>query len=163
MSEDFEDRLKSAIDRGRSRGQVKASQQAAARLSVEELKRLHTSYRLNLSERIEKAVQGVADHFPGFRNESIFGEEGWGTACYRDDLRLTAGRRQNLYSRLEMAIRPHSELGVLDLKGKGTVMNREIFNRSYFRKIEEVDAEEFERLIDTWAIEFAENYAARSN
>ena len=120
----------------------------------EELRRLHTSYRLALSDRIETAIHGVGDHFPGFRQGSLFGEVGWGSACYRDDLRIESGRRSNQYSRLEMVIRPYSDLRVLDLKGKGTVMNRELFNRSYYVPIAEVDVEEFEQLIDTWAIEY---------
>ena len=41
-------------------------------------------------------------------------------------------------------------------------MNRELFNRGHFVPIAEVDPEEFERLIDAWAIEYAEQYAARS-
>lgn len=162
MSDDFTSRLESAIQRGRQRAEYQASEERRKELSEEELKRLHTSYRLSLSEQIEKAVHRVADHFPGFRTESIFGEEGWGTACYRDDLRLDAGRRTNLYSRLELVIRPFSDLRVLDLKGKGTVMNREIFNRVHYTKIAEVDPSEFSQLIDTWAIEYAELYAAKS-
>ncbi len=162
MSDDFESRLESAIARGQKRADQKASAQRAKELSEDELRRLHTSHRLALSERIEKAIHKVADHFPGFREESLFGEGGWGAACYRDDLKIIAGRRENQYSRLEMMIRPYSDLRVLDLKGKGTVMNRELFNRSFFVPIAEVDADEFEQLIDTWAIEYAEVYSSKT-
>ncbi|MEM1069160.1 MAG: hypothetical protein AAGG48_12225 [Planctomycetota bacterium] len=162
MSDDFQSRLESAISRGKRRADQKASQQRAKALSEDELRRLHTSFRLALSERIERAVHQVADHFPGFQQESLFGEVGWGSACHRDDLRIDAGRRSNQYSRLEMVIPPFSNLHVLELKGKGTVMNRELFNRSYFLPIPDVDKDEFERLIDTWSIEYAEMYAARS-
>ncbi len=41
-------------------------------------------------------------------------------------------------------------------------MNRELFNRSYYVPIAEVDVEEFEQLIDAWAIEYAEMYAAKN-
>ncbi len=162
MSDEFQSRLESAIARGKKRADVKASQQRQQALSEEELKRLHTSYRLSLSDRIEQTVHGVADHFPGFRTESLFGEVGWGMACYRDDLRIQAGRRNNQYSRLEMVIRPYSDLKVLELKGKGTVMNRELFNRSHYVPVAEVDLEEFQQMIDAWAIEYAEMYAAKS-
>ena len=162
MNDEFESRLDAAITRGKKRAEWKASQQRQKELSEEELRRLHTSYRLSLSERIEIAIHGVSDHFPGFRQESLFGEIGWGSACYRDDLRIESGRRTNMYSRLEMVIRPYSDLRVLDLKGKGTVMNRELFNRSHYLPVAEVDIEEFEQLIDTWAIEYAEVYAAKS-
>lgn len=162
MDDDFSSRLESAIQRGRRRAEHQADEAKRKELSEEELKRMHTSYRLTLSDEIEAAVHRVADHFPGFRNESVFGEEGWGSACYRDDLRLEAGRRSNLYSRLELVIRPYSDLRVLDLKGKGTVMNRELFNRSFFAKVAEVDIEEFRELIANWSIEYAEQYAAKS-
>ena len=161
MSDDFKSRLESAIARGRRRADAHAKQERQKELSEEELKRMHSSYRLTLSDRIESAVRGVADHFPGFREESVFGEAGWGYACYRDDLRIDAGRRNNEYSRLEIVIRPFSDLRVLDLKAKGTVMNRELFNRGHFAPIPEVDIEDFEQLIDTWSIEYAELYAAK--
>lgn len=162
MKDEFESRLESAISRGKRRAELKANEQRREQLSEEELRRMHTSYRLALSERIESAVHRVADHFPGFQQESLFGEVGWGSACYRDDLRIQSGRRSNQYSRLELVIRPYSESRVLDLKGKGTVMNREVFNRSYFAEVVDVDLQEFEQLIDTWAIEYAEMYAAKS-
>lgn len=162
MTDDFESRLESAIARGQRRADVKANQERQKELSEEELRRLHTSYRLSLSDRIETAVNRVADHFPGFQVEALYGEVGWGTACFRDDLRITGGQRSNQYSRLEMVIRPHSSLNVLDLKGKGTVMNRELFNRSFYVPVAEVEVDEFANLIDTWAIEYAEVYAAKS-
>lgn len=162
MSDDFSSRLESAIARGKHRAQAKADEQKRKELSEEELRRMHSSFRLSLSERIEGAVAQVADHFPGFRQESLFGEVGWGAACYRDDLRIESGRRSNRYSRLEMVIRPYSDLKVLELRGKSTVHNRELFNRSHYVPVHEVDVEEFNQMIDAWAIEFAEIYSAKS-
>jgi len=151
MSDEFKSRLESAIARGRKRAEAHASYERQKEMSEEDLKRLHSSHRLALSDRIESAVRGVADHFPGFREESVFGEAGWGSACYRDDLRIDSGRRTNQYSRLELVVRPFSE----------TVMNRELFSRNYFVPIPEADVEEFQQLIDTWAIEYAELYSAK--
>lgn len=162
MSDDFESRLESAISRGRQRATHQASEERKKELTEEEKRRLHTTYRLSLSERIERAIQRVSDHFPGFLQESMYGEVGWGAACFRDDLRIEQGRRTNQYSRLEMVIRPHSDSNVLDLKGKGTVLNRELFNRNFFAPISDVNVSEFENLIDSWAIEYAEVYAAKS-
>ncbi|WP_182864925.1 hypothetical protein [Stieleria mannarensis] len=162
MSDDFQSRLESAIQRGQRRRDHSASEAKRKELTEEELKRLHTSYRLSLSERIEAKMRSIIDAFPGFRQESLFGEIGWGSACYRDDLRIKSGRRSNAYSRFEMVIRPYSDLRVLDLKGKATVENGEIFNRSLFRDIAEVDVQEFEEVIDAWTIEYAEQYAAKS-
>lgn len=163
MSEDFKSRLESAIQRGQKRRDFTEDQAKRKELTEEELKRLHTSFRLTLSDRIEAKIKSIEDAFPGFREESLFGEIGWGTACYRDDLQIQDGRRSNQYSRFEMVIRPFSDLRVLDLKGKGTVQNRELFNRSLFRNIAEVDLEEFESVIDAWTIEYAEQYAAKSS
>lgn len=160
MSDEFQSRMDAAIARGKRRADAKESAKRAAKMSEEERRRLHTQYRLELSESIEKAVHQVSDHFPGFRIEGLFGEVGWGTACFRDDLAINSGQRQNRYSRLEMVIRPYSDLGVLDLKAKGTVANREIFNRGHFVAVTEVEIEEFHELVQTWAIEYAEMYAA---
>lgn len=163
MSDDFKTRLESAIERGKRRAEHQASQERERELTVEELKRMHTTFRLELGERIDNAVRRVADHFPGFRVETVYGENGWGSACFRDDLRILDGRRSNQYSRLEMVVRPFSDLHVLDLKGKGTVMNRELFNRSHYDSLCEVNLAEFAQLIDAWVIEYAEVYAARSS
>ena len=162
MSEDFKSRFESAIQRGQQRRDHTASEAKRKELSEEELKRLHTSFRLSLSERIEIKIKNIIDAFPGFRQEALFGEVGWGTACYRDDLQIQSGRRSNQYSRFEMVIRPYSDLRVLDLKGKGTVKNRELFNRTLFRNIGEVNIEEFDEVIDAWTIEYAEQYASKS-
>lgn len=162
MTDDFKSRLESAIQRGQRRRDHSANEAKRQELSEEELRRLHTSFRLALSDRIESKIKSLIDAFPGFRQEALFGEVGWGTACYRDDLKLQSGRRSNEYSRFEMVIRPYSDLKVLDLKGKGTVKNRELFNRQLFKKVDEVEVEEFEELIDTWTVEYAEQYAART-
>lgn len=161
MSDDFDQRLKSAIQRGQLRGKQSEQASRANQLTEEEFKRLHTQYRLSLSDRIEKAIDRVAQHFPGFRTEMLYGEVGWGAACYRDDLTLSAGRRSNLFSRLEMTIRPMNEYHLLDLRGKATVANKEYFNRNHFVPLSEVNEEEFRRLIDAWAIEYAEYFASR--
>lgn len=162
MSEDFNQRLKSAIQRGQRRSERHEQAARAAQVSEEEFKRLHISYRLTLSERIEKAIEGVAHYFPGFRTELLYGEVGWGAACYRDDLQIVSNRRSNLYSRLEMTIPPLSSAHVLELRGKGTVTNKEYFNRNHFVPLLEVDPEDFARLIDAWAIDYAEYYASRN-
>ncbi|MEL6897102.1 MAG: hypothetical protein AAFP90_13435, partial [Planctomycetota bacterium] len=79
----FLNRMQSAVERGRQRGNQKAQQQRQKEVSEEEMRRLHTQYRLSLSGKIEAAIQQVANHFPGFRTEILFGETGWGAACYR--------------------------------------------------------------------------------
>jgi hypothetical protein len=161
MSDDFQQRLQSAIQRGERRGERHEQAARQSQLTEEEFRRLHTKYRLSLSDRIERAIDGVAQHFPGFRKETLYGEVGWGAACWRDNLVVEAGKRSNQYSRLEMTIRPPSSYHVLELKGKGTVANKEHFNRTHFIPLQEVDEEEFARLIDTWAIDYAEFYASR--
>lgn len=158
--DEFRRRMDAAINRGKRRASAKESAAQREKMTEEERRRLHTQFRLELSDKIEDAIKQVADHFPGFQVEGIFGEAGWGSACYRDDLAIKNGKRQNRYSRLDMVIRPYSDLGVLDLKAKGTVANREIFNRAHYETVHEVDLDEFRELIETWSIEYAEMYAA---
>ena len=61
-----------------------------------------------------------------------------------------------------MTIRPFATYHVVDLAAKGTICNKEVFNRNHFEKIQDVDVTTFRELIDVWVLEFAELYAANS-
>lgn len=160
---DFDKRLKKAIHRGQRRGDAAARKAEADALSEEEAKHLHSQYRLELSEYIENCIRRLPNHFPGFQYETIYGERGWGAACKRDDVRVVArGRRENAYTRLEMTIRPYSALKVLELNAKGTIHNKELFNRQHYEQVVDADPATFLELIDTWVLEFAELYAERN-
>lgn len=161
MSE-FEDRLKAAIDRGLRRGQQEQAESAQQQATAEQLKGKHTQLRLTLSEHIEQVVQKLADHFPGFRYEIVFGDNGWGAGCWRDDLVFDQGQRRSKYSRFEMVIRPINEFYVIDLQARGTIANREVFSRGNYQPVGEADIGHFRQLIDAWSLSFAELYAARS-
>ena len=159
----FEERLQKAIDRGTDRRDQQVDQEKSVALSEEELKRLHSSHRLDLSDHIEKCTTQVVNHFPGFESETIYGDRGWGVAISRDDFNASKrGKRDNSYSRLEMTIRPFASYHVVDLAGKATIRNKEVFNRNHFEKIEDIDTMTFHELIDAWVLEFAELYAANS-
>lgn len=159
---EFEQRLQKAIERGQRKGHSRRQEAAAQAMGEEELKRLHSQYRLQLAEHIEKCLQHLPHHFPGFQCETMYGERGWGGACSRDDLRMeTPGRRRSDYSRLEITVRAFSTLHVLELTAKGTIHNKEVFNRVHFERIEEADLAKFLELVDVWVLEYAELYAAR--
>ena len=158
---DFEERLQKAVRRGQRRSEAAAAEARLKAMSDEELKRLHTQYRLQLSEHIESCVKRLPNHFPGFNFATIFGEKGWGASVSRDDIgRGDAGKAANFFSRLEMTIRPFSDYHVLDLSAKGTIRNKEVFSRSHFEKLAEVDTDQYLELIDLWVLEYAELYAA---
>lgn len=162
MNKDFDDRLQRAIQRGQRKGESAEQAARAEALSEDELRRRHGQYRLQLSEHIERCVSKLPQYFPGFRYETIFGERGWGAACSRDDVRMQAGRRGSDYSRLELTIRPFSPYHVLDLAAKGTIRNKEVYNRSHYDKIVDADPRKFIEMIDMWVLEFAEMYAAKN-
>jgi hypothetical protein len=160
---DFQERLEKAIERGQRSGSARASEAAKAAMNEEECKRLHLQLRLSLSEHIEECIAKLPDHFPGFRFETVVGDRGWGAAVSRDDLILGAdGQRKNAFSRLEMTIRPFSSYHVLELTAKGTIRDKEVFNRSHYQRLSEVDPATFRELIDLWILEYAELYAAKS-
>ncbi|MBN2580362.1 MAG: hypothetical protein JXB10_15360 [Pirellulales bacterium] len=162
-SMDFQQRLKKAVERGQRAGDARAQAERRKALNEKELQLLHTQHRLTLSERIERSLGQVADQFPGFQLETIVGEKGWGAVISRDDLRVRrAAGRTTSFSRLEMIVRPFSSTHILDLTGKGTVANREVFNRSQYQRLEEIDETFFNETIDNWALEFAELYAAKN-
>ena len=159
---DFNERMQKAIERGERRGSAEAEAARRKAMTEEQLRQMHTQYRLQLSEHIERCLEALPNHFPGFRLETIYGERGWGAGVRRDDIRIVAGKRADEYSRLEMTIRPISSVMVVDLSAKGTIRNKEAFTRSYFEKIEDVDPQKFEQLIDAWVLEYAEMYAAQA-
>lgn len=161
MNMEFDERLQRAIQRGYGRGDVRRQEVAAKQFSEDELRSLHTKHRLSLSEKIESCVQRLPNHFPGFQYETIYGERGWGAAISRDDIEMAGGKRNNQYSRLEMTIRPFSSAHVLDLAAKGTVRNREIYNRNHFEALDEADHDNFAELIDLWVLEYAEMFASK--
>ncbi|MGD0382987.1 MAG: hypothetical protein ABSA77_05655 [Thermoguttaceae bacterium] len=158
---EFQQRLQKAIERGQRAGIARAQAERDRTVNEKELQRLHTLYRLELSERIERCLKNVAEQFPGFQFESIVDERGWGGAISRDDLRMNSSGRTTGYSRLEMLIRPFSSSQVLELTSKATVMNREVFHRSHYHGLADADLISFNEMIDNWALEFAEQYAGK--
>jgi len=160
---EFHERLQKAISRGHRASDARARAKAEKEITEKELQRLHSQYRLELLERIERCLEQLADRFPGFRFETIVGDRGWGAAISRDDIKLKRGsRRTNFFSRLEMTVRPLSSYHVLDLAAKGAIRNKELFSRAHFQKLTEVDITSFTEMIDNWTLEYAELYAARS-
>jgi len=157
---DFEKRLARAIERGHRASDERAQAEAAKALSEKELRGLHSQYRLELSEHIGQCLRRLPNQFPGFKFEPVVTDRGWGATVSRDDVNLQSrGRRDNLFSRMELVIRPVSDYFVLDLAAKATVRNKEIFARNYYQRLGEVDLESFTELIDLWILEFAEKYA----
>jgi hypothetical protein len=158
---DFEQRLQQAIERGQRRSETRQAEAQKIELTEEEFKRLHSQYRLSFSERIEACMHRLPNHFPGFQYETMFGDRGWGAACFREDLRLSRGTRSRDYSRLELTVRPYSAtLHVLEIAAKGTVRNKEVFTRTYYEPLQNLDNEKFLQLIDLWILEYAELYAS---
>ncbi len=159
---DFEQRLQRAIERGQRKGDARAEASAREALNEEELKRLHSQYRLQLSEHIESCIRRLPDHFPGFRYETVVGDRGWGAAVSRDDVgRGSDGGRRSFFSRLEMTVRPYSAYHVLELSAKGTIRNKEIYSRTHYQRLGEADPKTFIDMIDLWILEYAELYAVK--
>ena len=165
---DFTDRLDKAIQRGSRLRQQSETQQAKAELSRDQAKAVHGDMRLKLTERIEANLRALCDRFPGFEYEGVYSVEGWGGAIYRNDIALAKpspgqrGGSRDLYSRCQLHVAPLGEgdRPILEIVGKGTVRNRELFNRRHFERIEQADGEDFLEKIDLWTIEYAEQYSA---
>lgn len=156
---DFSERLKRAAQRGHSARAEKELEAAAEAMSEEELRRQHSQYRLALTEHIEQRLKDLADSLPGFKYENVVEERGWGSSLSRDDLAISRGKRQNLYSRLQVLVGPFNEYHVVDINAKGAIRNKESFSRTHHKPIAEVDQDDFEQLIDRWVLDYAEAYA----
>lgn len=160
---DFEKRLTKAIQRGQRTRDVQGRQEAEKALGLDDLKLLHSKCRLDLSERIENCLRQLTDHFPGFQFETIVSEDGWGANVSRDDVDAKRGRpAKNVYSRLELLIRPFSSTHIVELVAKGAVRNKEVITRTHYQFLSEVDVDSFSELIDLWVLEYAEQYSARA-
>ncbi|MCG8449986.1 MAG: hypothetical protein MI725_10465 [Pirellulales bacterium] len=157
---DFKERLHRAAERGHQARDARAAAEAAKAMSEEEWRRLHSGYRLELTDHIETCLRQLAENFPGFDFETVVDDKGWGAAIRRDDLSLSAGRRDNLFSRLTLTISPHNDYHVLDLKAKGAIRNKENFTRNHYQLLKEADLDSFKQLIEQWTLDYAEQYAA---
>ncbi len=158
---EFDQRLQRAIQRGQQSRELRDRAQVAQQLSSEELRSRYSQARLELSEHIERCLRKLADHFPGFRYESILGDAGWGARISRDDLHLSRrGPADSHYSRLELVISPLGTRPIIELVAKGTIRNREVLQRRHFQQLEQLDVQSFAELIDLWVLEYAEQYAA---
>lgn len=157
---DFKERLHRATERGQQARDAKARDEAAKALSEEECRRLHSKYRLELTDHIENCLKQLADNFPGFRIAPVADEKGWGTTVYRDDLTLNSGKRDNLLSRFSMTVAPHNQYHVLSVDARGTIRNKEVFTRNHYHLLKDADLDTFKQLIEQWVLEYAEQYAA---
>lgn len=159
---DFESELEAAIERGQHRSEQQQESMRQARLSAEELRQRHTQFRLSLSEHIEDCLKKLETHFPGFEYETLYGDRGWGGAISRTDLdRGPDGRAGSFFSRLELTVRPFNEFHVVNIAGKGTIRDKEIFNWNHYEDIADVDQDAYEKMLDRWALQYAEMFAAR--
>ncbi len=157
---DFKDKLRQATERGSAQREARRAEQQAAALSEEEYKKRHSALRRELADHIEGCLHQLADHYPGFRYETVVDERGWGSAISRDDLHIEGGRRSNLFSRLIVLVSPYNEFKVLDVVAKGAIRNRENFSRNNYQELDEVDLDEFRTLIEKWVLDYAHRYAA---
>ena len=157
---DFRERIQKAAERGKQARESRRHEEAAKSLTEEECRRLHSQLRLTLSEHIEERLRELAENFPGFRLETIIGEEGWGAAISRDDVGVADGRRRDFYSRLQLVVSPYSKYHVLELVAKGTVRNKETFSRNHYQRLTDLDAESFRELVELWVLDYAEQFAA---
>jgi hypothetical protein len=157
---EFRQRLQQATERGQRAREAQLSAAAAKALSEEECRRLHSNYRLQLSDHIEHCLGELADNFPGFRLESIVDGSGWGSVASRDGVGLAGRRSDNFFSRMQIVVSPYGKYHVLEVVAKGTIRNKEVFSRSHYQRLDEFDMARFRELIESWVVEYAEMFAA---
>ncbi len=158
---DFRQRLQRAAQRGVAARDAQEREAAAKALTEEECRRFHSKYRDELNEHIESCLKQLAENFPGFDYEAVVSDKGsWGGAVRRDDFAFISGRRDNLFSRLEITVSPHNQYHVLEVVAKGAVRNKENFSRNHYQLLKDADLDAFKSLIEQWTLDYAEHYAA---
>jgi hypothetical protein len=159
---DFDQRLQKAITRGEQIRSSDVRKRADKALSEEEFKNLHSHYRLELSEHIENCLRKLADHFLGFRYQTVVSEDGWGAKVTRDDLNLGSKRSAgNLFSRFEILVRPFSSAHIVELVAKGTIHNKEVVHNAHYQFLAEVDLDSLKAMVDQRVLEYAELFATK--
>ena len=159
--DDFDRQLEKAVARGQQDRKTQNSRAAQHAISEEEWRRIHNEYRLELSEYIEQCLSRLPKFLPGFVCQTVVGDRGWGASCSRDDVGLESdNKRSNFFSRIEIVVRPFGTHHVLDLAAKGTVRNKEIYNRNHYRPLDEVDLDDFKSFVDLWVPQYAEKFAS---
>lgn len=160
---DFDQRLQKAITRGEQTKSAEVRKRADRALTEEEFKNLHSQYRLELSDHIEDCLRKLADHFPGFRYQTIVSEDGWGAKVSRDDLNFGSKRSSgNFFSRFEILVRPFSPAHIVELVAKGTIHNKEVINHANFQFLAEADLDSLKAMIDQRVLEYAEQFAMKN-
>jgi hypothetical protein len=106
-------------------------------------------------------LQRLPDHFPGFAFETVASDRGWGGAITRDDVSLAGGKSGTAFSRLEMTVLPFNRAHVLEIAARGTIRNKEVFQRSLYQLLREAQPLRLAEQVDLWILEYAELYAAR--
>lgn len=157
---DFDDRLRKAINRGQKSREADGEAAGQKQASEEDLRSVHSGLRLAVSEHIESCLRKLCDHFPGFEYETVMNEDGWGARITRDDINLNQGVNRNLYSRLEMLVKPFSSAHILEVSTKGTIRNKESLNRNNFKFLSEATEDTLLEIVDNLVIEFAQQYSA---
>ena len=77
--------------------------------------------------------------------------------CIRD----RDGKAGSFFSRIEITVRPQNEFNVINIAGKGTIRDKEMFTWNHFDAILDAEQPDFEKMIDNWILQFAEQFAAR--
>jgi hypothetical protein len=71
------------------------------------------------------------------------------------------GKAGSFFSRIELTVRPQNEFNVVNIAGKGTIRDKEMFTWNHFDDVLGCDQTEFEKRIDAWVLQYAEQFAAR--
>lgn len=159
---DFDKQLEQAIERGQQRNTKREQDRRKEASTAEGQKSRHNEFRLQLSDHIEKGLGRLAERFPGFEYDIIYGSKGWGGAIYRTDLtRGPDGKAGSFFSRLELTVRPLNDYNVVNIAGKGTIADRELFSWNHFEDIADASMEAFEQKLNSWMIQYAEQFASR--
>ena len=158
---DFDERLQKAINRGQKTRDAQGQAAGEKQATVEDLRNRHSELRIAISEHIEGCLKKLCDHFPGFDYSTVMNEDGWGARITRDDINLVGGTNRNLYSRLEMLVKPFSDTHILEIATKGTIRNKEALTRSNFRFLNEASESDLIEIVDNLVVDFAEKYSSQ--
>ena len=156
----FRERLQRATERGKQARAAQLNEAAAKALSEEECRRLHSQYRLALTEHIEKCLREMADNFPGFRMETVVDESGWGAAVSRDDFRMEGGRARHVLQPPAARGQPVQHVPRARHRREGHGAEQGSAEPQSLQRLADVDLQSFRELMEQWVLDYAELYSA---
>jgi hypothetical protein len=157
---DFRSRIQRAVNSGKGADRGRAAEKREARQAGRKIRELHENFDGELRPHIHTCLEELNREFPAFDMQEVYNEKGRGYALARDDaIRGGSERRDRYYSRLEIYVHHFKDHGYLEVSAKGSIRNKEKYERSEDDRLETLEIDLFKRFVERVVVEYAHDFA----